>query len=103
EARVGVALLARDDVPLDLLVDGVERLVAAQVPVEAAAARHGAAAPVVLRHLLGEGADAHGAELDDVVVQEEVVELLEARPHVADVAAALLEPAGGQVVLNAAD
>src|SRR5439155_11370126 len=103
EPGVVVALAARDDVPPDLLIDRVERLVAPEVPIHAAPSEHRAAAPVGERLVLREFAHADEAELDDIIVQEQVLVLVDALAHVAHVARALVEPVRGQIVLHATD
>ena len=79
------------------------RLVAAEVPVDARRAQVGARQAVRLGDVGGDDADAAGAGLEDLVADQQVFDLVAEVPQLAHHLLGLVDPALGQVVLEAAD
>jgi hypothetical protein len=89
--------------PVDLVVGQGQRLVAAEVPVDAAGAQVGARQAVLLGHVGRDDADAAGAGLEDLVAEHEVFHLVAEVAQLLHHLLGLGDPALGQVVLEAAD
>ena len=98
-----VAVRVRPDLPVALVPGHRELLVAAEVPVDPRAPQVRGRQPVAERHLGRDHPDAPGAGLVDLVADQQRLHLVAEAPHLLHDGLGLVDPALGQVVLDAAD